>query len=107
MIYKFKSKAAGDLIMLGPNGDAMLRAIGREPAPKGIIETAAMAAAIEAIERTIAADEAARADAEREAREKGEQLPLREGVSPRQRLFPMVEMMRRAMKEDEPIVWGV
>ena len=25
MIYKFKSKAAGDLIMLGPQGDQMLR----------------------------------------------------------------------------------
>ena len=107
MIYKFKSKAAGDLIMLGPNGDAMLRAIGREPAPKGIIEPVAMPAAIEAIERAIAADEAARAEAEREARDKGEPLPPREAVSPRQRLFPMVEMMRRAMKDDEPIVWGV
>jgi hypothetical protein len=107
MIYKFKSKAAGDLIMLGPNGDAMLRAIGREPAPKGIIEPGAMAAAIEAIERTVAADEAERAEAEREAREKGETLPPREGIAPRQRLFPMVEMMRRAMKENEPIVWGV
>ena len=107
MIYKFKSKAAGDLIMLEPNGDAMLRAIGREPAPKGIIEPGAMATAIEAIERSIAADEAERAEAEREAREKGEALPPREGVSPRQRLFPMVEMMRRAMAADEAIVWGV
>jgi hypothetical protein len=107
MIYKFKSKAAGDLIMLGPNGDALLRAIGRDPSPKGIIEPAAMPAAIEAIERTIAADEAARADAEREARDQGEQLPPREGVTPRQRLFPMVDMMRRAIKDDEPIVWGV
>lgn len=107
MIYKFKSKAAGDLIMLGPNGDAMLRAIGREPSPQGIIEPAAMAAAIDAIECTIAADEAARAEAEREAREKGEPLPPREGVTPRQRLFPMVEMMRRAIQDNEPIVWGV
>ena len=31
MLYKFKSKAAGDVIMLGPNGDQMLRIIGREP----------------------------------------------------------------------------
>jgi hypothetical protein len=39
MIYKFKSKATGDVIMLGPHGDAVVApAIGREPAPKGIIE---------------------------------------------------------------------
>ena len=44
MIYKFKSKATGDTIMLGPNGDQMLRLLGRDPALKGIIEVAAMPA---------------------------------------------------------------
>ncbi|NRF66149.1 DUF1840 domain-containing protein [Aquincola sp. S2] len=107
MIYKFKSKAAGDVIMLEPNGDALLRAIGREPAPKGIIEPPVMAEAIAAIERTIAADEAARIEAEAEAAAKGETLPPREGVTPRQRLWPMVEMLRRARAAKEPITWGV
>lgn len=107
MIYKFKSKAAGDLIMLGPNGDALLRAIGREPAPRGIIEVAAMTEALAGIERAIAADEAARAEAEREAAAAGEPLPPREGITPRQRLWPMVEMLRRAQAEGQPIVWGV
>lgn len=107
MIYKFKSKATGDLIMLGPNGDAMLRAIDREPAPQGIVEPAAMAAAIAGIERAIAADEAARAEAEREAASTGEPLAPREGVTLRARLWPMVEMLRRAQTAGEPIVWGV
>lgn len=107
MIYKFKSKAAGDVIMLEPGGDMLLRAIGREPAPKGIIEPPAMADAIVAIERVIAEDEAARAEAEAEARATGEPLPAREGVTPRQRLWPMVEMLRRAQAAKEPIVWGV
>ena len=33
MIYKFKSKATGDVIMLGPNGDQMLVLLGRELTP--------------------------------------------------------------------------
>ena len=66
MIYKFKSKASGDIIMMGPTGDALLRAIGRDPAPKGIIEPAAMAAAMAGIEQAVLADEAARAEAEQE-----------------------------------------
>ncbi|WP_395701721.1 DUF1840 domain-containing protein [Aquabacterium sp.] len=107
MIYKFKSKAAGDLIMLGPNGDAMLRAIGREPEPKGIIEPAAMAAAISGIERAIAEDEAARAEAEREAAAEGRTLKPAEGIGLRQRLWPMAEMLRRAQAAEQPIVWGV
>jgi hypothetical protein len=107
MIYKFKSKAAGDLIMLGPNGDALLRAMGRDPAPRGIIEPAAMAQAISDIEQVIAGDEAARAAAEAEAAAQGESLPPRAGVSPRQRFWPMIEMLRRAMAAGQPIVWGV
>lgn len=107
MIYKFKCKAAGDILMLGPNGDALMRILGREPAPKGIIEPAAMAAAIVAIEQAIQADEAARAEAEAEAAARGDTLPPREGVAIRQRLWPMVELLKRAASANEPVVWGV
>lgn len=107
MIYKFKSAATGDLIMMGPTGDALLRALGREPAPKGIIEPAAMVAAMSAIEQAVLADEAARADAEREAAARGERLAPREGVALRQRLWPMVDMLKRAAAAGEPVVWGV
>lgn len=106
-MYKFKSKATGDLIMLDPNGDALLRALGREPAAKGIIEVADMPAAMAAIERAIAQDEAERAQAERDAAAEGRTLPPREGVTPRQRMWPMVEMLKRAHAEREPVVWGV
>ena len=37
MLYKFKSKAAGDLIMLEPNGRRVLQIIGKDPQPQGII----------------------------------------------------------------------
>jgi Domain of unknown function (DUF1840) len=107
MIYKFKSKAAGDLIMMGPSGDQVLRIIGKEPAAQGIIEPAAMPAAMAAIERAVAQDEAERARAEREAREDGRTLAPCEGVSLRQRAWPMIEMMKRAHAADNEIVWGV
>jgi len=107
MIYKFKCKAAGDILMMGPNGDALMRIIGREPAPKGIIEPAAMAAVMAAIEQAILAEEAARVEAEAEAASRGDTLPPREGVAIRQRLWPMVEMLKRAASADEPVVWGV
>ena len=37
MIYKFKSKATGDLIMLGPHGNQVMALLGRYPAAQGII----------------------------------------------------------------------
>jgi hypothetical protein len=107
MIYKFKSKAAGDVIMMGPAGDDLLRLIGKAAAPQGIIEVASMTAAIAAIEQAIGADEAARAQAEQEAAADGKVLAPREAVTLRQRAWPLVEMMKRSIAENADIVWGV
>jgi len=107
MIYKFKSKAAGDVIMMGPTGDDVLRLMGKAPAAQGIIEVAAMAGTIAALELAVAADEAARAQAEKEAAADGRTLGPREGVSLRQRAWPLVEMMKRSKAEGADIVWGV
>ena len=107
MIYKFKSKASGDVIMLAASGDAVLRTIGKEPAAQGIVEPADMPAAMQAIEAAVAADEAARARAEQEARSAGATPAARDGVSLRQRAWPLVEMMKRSHAAGEPVVWGV
>jgi hypothetical protein len=114
VLYKFRSKAAGDVIMLGPNGDQLLRLIGKAPATTGIIEPLTMPMAVAALERAVAEDEAARAQAVREsgasvpdATDEGDDRAAGRGISLRQRVWPMVEMMRRAAAADEPIVWGV
>ena len=111
MIYKFKSKAGGDLLMLGPNGDALLRALGREPSAQGIIEPAAMAAAIQAIEQAVLADEAARAPSRSGTDADDAASPAapgaRDGVGLRQRFWPMVELLKRASRDGVAVVWGV
>ena len=98
MLYKFKSKAAGDVIMLGPNGDQLLRIVGKEPATQGIVEVADLGAAIAALEAAVAADEVAL---------QGPEAAPRERISLRQRAWPLVEMMKRAQRARQPIVWGV
>jgi hypothetical protein len=106
MIYRFKTKAAGDLIMMGPAGDAVLRILGREPSAQGIIEAAALPSAMAAIEAAVAADEAAR-------KESGADAPAMAAggsgnkISLRQRAWPLLEMMRRSQAEGADIVWGV
>jgi len=107
MLYKFKSKAAGDVIMMGTTGDDVLRVIGKAPGATGIIAVAAMPAAITAIEQALAADEAARAQAEKEAAAEGTKLAPRDGVTLRQRAWPLVDMMKRSIGEGADIVWGV
>lgn len=97
MIYKFKSAATGDLIMLGAHGDQLLRLLGREPAASGIIEVADMPSASAALLAAIAQEEAPPADDE----------AAQPAVGLRQRLWPMIEMLRRAHEADKPVVWGV
>jgi hypothetical protein len=103
MIYKFKSKATGDVIMLGPNGDQMLQLLGREPAPKGIIEVADMGGAISVMQSAVQAEEARIAAA---SDDDGGGGASGQGVSLRQRLWPMIEMLKRAQAAKEPVVWG-
>lgn len=107
MLYKFKSKAAGDLIMLEPNGRQVLQIIGKDPAPKGIIEPAQMGAAIQALESAIAREEAEHKQSDDEAQARGEKAPRAEGISLHQRAVPFIDMLRRAEKAGQDIVWGV
>jgi hypothetical protein len=98
MIYKFKSKATADLIMLGPHGDQILRLAGREPTAQGIFDVADMPALLAAWQAAIAADEARTAAPDDEHHDP---------VQLRQRLWPMIDMLRRAQQADQPVVWGV
>ena len=56
MLYKFKSKATGDLIMLQPNGERVLEIIGKhsaaEPSVKGILLVEQMPQALQGFHQT-------------------------------------------------------
>jgi hypothetical protein len=107
-MYRFKSKADGDVIMLAANGDQLLRLIGKDPSPQGIVEVADLPAAIAAIEAAVAASEAALKVARQEAAGDDPQgAPKHEVVSLRQRAWPLLEMLKRSLAERVVIVWGV
>lgn len=107
MLYRFKSKAGADVVMLADSGDAVLRLMAREPAPQGILEVAGLPGLIQALEAGVAADEAAFQRTVDAARAAGEPVPRRQGVSLRQRAWPLHELMQRSLKEQVDVVWGV
>jgi hypothetical protein len=107
MTYTFKSKACGDVLMLRTDGDRVLSAMGIEPAPKGIILPLAMPAAIKAIGAVIDRDDSRQRQSQMGADCADASASNDEGVSLRQRAWPLVEMMKRAHAEGEAIVWGV
>jgi len=117
MLYKFKSKATGDLIMLEPQGKHILKLIGKEPGVKGIILPSEMMEAIDALHTAVereelalkvakdAANAAIQADAQDSA-----SISVADGartISLKQRVVPFIDMLRRAHAEEKEVVWGV
>ena len=102
MLYRFRSAATGDVVMLGATGDEMLRLLGREPSAKGIVDAAALPDAIARLQAAVAAAET---PAETPVAGAAEDKPAAVGL--RQRVWPVVEMFRRAQAAGEPVVWGV
>ena len=115
MLYKFKSKATADLIMLEPNGKQILRIIGKEPATKGILEVLEMPRVIEALRQAVQQEEDTRAQLDAQnlsssadtkdtkgAATSGQERP----VSLRQRAAPFIDMLQRAHKANKDVVWG-
>ena len=111
MLYKFKSKSTGDVIMLEPSGRRVLEIIGKDTkngaSQQGIVLAADMPAALAALEAAVAQEDAERKEAIAQALAEHKPPPRFEAVSLRQRALPFMDMMRRCAKDGHEIVWGV
>ncbi|WP_310626977.1 DUF1840 domain-containing protein [Limnohabitans sp.] len=116
MLYKFKSKATGDLIMLEPQGKHILTLIGKEPRSKGIIRVSEMLAAVAALQAAVAQEalgHQANKEVAQTANNKDDSATstaATEGarsISLKQRVVPFIDMLQRAHAEDKEVVWGV
>lgn len=106
MLYKFKSRATADLILLDAQGRRLLKIMGKDVEPQGIVTVAQIPGAIAALEAAVAAQDAAAKDdkANGAAEDSAES---RDTVTLRQRAAPMIDMLRRSAAENADVVWGV
>lgn len=110
MLYKFKSKVTGDLIMLEANGRQILTLLGKGDAAnlaQGILAPSDMPAATAALARAVQHDDEARATTQAMASQGDDMVEPLTTVSLRQRAAPFLEMIQRCQAENTPIVWGV
>lgn len=111
MLFKFKSKNTGDIIMLQPHAEQILTILGRDTAngasDKGIVQAEQIPAALVALHEAIEAEEADREAATAEALAKDETAPVFSDVSLRQRALPFMDMLRRCESDGDDVVWGV
>ena len=107
MLYKFKSRATADLIMLEANGRQVMEIIGKSPDDEhGIITAEQIPAAIAALEAA-AAEEAAKlsAAAEGESQDESAAAANSDSVVLSQRIAPFVDMLRRSAAEGKEVIW--
>lgn len=108
MLYKFKSKATGDLILLEAAGRRILSLIGKEPDAQGIILASQMPAAVMALQSAIATEEAWAKAQMQTATEQGLELTEPEpSIGLRQRAQPIITLLQRAQAEGCDVTWGV
>jgi len=115
MLFKFKSKACADLIMLEADGRRILQAMTGDDPVQGIVRSCDLPAALARLEAAVAEDEALRRQRAQKAaaREAGQgadqdnEEPTLPPVRLAQRAAPMQQMLRRCMSEEADLVWGV
>lgn len=106
MLYKFKSQACADVIMLQMNGEQMLTIIGKTHSPQGIITVVQIPAAIAALDAAIVRHE--EAQSHRLESPQPEEVDIEDdGVMLRQRAAPFIELLSRSAAAEKDVVWGV
>lgn len=106
MLFTFKSATNADLIMHEKSGKEILALLGKIPEnARGVITVEQLPGAIATLRKAIVADKAKPQEtaASPSKNETDDEPP----VSLAQRAAPFIEMLERAAKTGEPIVWGV
>ena len=108
MLYKFKSRAAADLIMLEPQGRQVVTLMGKTPGASGIVTVAQIPAAIAALEAAVAEEEARlQAQAAEDGGDEDAADAGKDAVRLRQRVVPLIDMLQRSAAAGVDVVWGV
>lgn len=107
MLYRFKSQATADLVMLVADAQGALRLIGKDLTPEGVIGPDQLPRAINILQHAWREDHALRL---REEKYAPEQLAEPDDANPdvwlSQRLVPLVSMLELANEAQVAVVWS-
>ena len=105
MLYEFKSKAGGNVVMTQPVAERLLGIIGKSPAAAGVFEPEHLPAAIGALQAAIDRERAQPAAQGTDDEESREDPARRIGLA--QRAWPLLELFRAAVAARQRVTWGV
>lgn len=106
----FRSKVAGDIIMLGENARRIFEVIGRPESGRGVITAAQVPDALQrltaAVEQEKEQQGAAAPGEGRDGNDEPAHGARARGVTFSQRAFPLIEMLRAAQRKEVDVTWG-
>ncbi|MCL1961193.1 MAG: DUF1840 domain-containing protein [Desulfovibrionaceae bacterium] len=106
MLYKFKSQACAEVIMLQPDAETLLKIIGKLPGAQGIVTVEQIPGAVSALRQAIAAQKQKQANAPKAddgEKDDGDDS----GVSLERRAIPFIDLLERSAAAGKDVVWGV
>ncbi len=120
MIYEFRSRATGSIVMMGQVAEKMLGILGKPTGPQGIITVEQLPEAIARLRAAIADEQRAR-EAARASERAASALPTPAAgggyddeeagpgtaISFEARAQPLIEMFDRALAGKRDVTWGV
>jgi hypothetical protein len=118
MIVTFRSRATADVIMFGDVAHRLMQIMGKEASAQGIVTVEQLPDAIARLRAAMAQDKERHAglvvevlDAS-DSSSMDEQTPaplaaMDQPVSLTQRAVPLLEMLERSQRDNQPVVWGV
>ncbi|MEO0002736.1 MAG: hypothetical protein RLZZ22_428 [Pseudomonadota bacterium] len=107
MLYRFKSKASGDVVMLEPNGRQLLEILGKNPSGPGIILPEQIPGAVKTLQDAVFEEEAEHQREVQEALARGDDTPDPNRITLRVRVTPFIDLLKHSLRERTEIIWGV
>lgn len=107
-IVKFKSKAAGDIVMFKSNAEQMFKIMGIEGGERGVIEPKDLVHAHAQLVAAVNAERMARAEnpIDEDELSAEEKIALKNHVGLEQRAYPLLKMLEEAQKKGVDVHWG-
>ena len=110
MLYRFKSQATADLVMLNDTGEQVLAAMGKAIEPRGIITVAQIPGALARLAQAVADSETkpkTEDGTDTNPDSDSDEAPQSDVVRLRQRAAPMAAMLKESLAAGKDVVWGV
>jgi hypothetical protein len=107
MLYRFKSRAAPDFVMLEVHARQLFEVIGKTPSPKGVVTVEQIPAAIAALEAAMTQENGNSHNHDSFAVEGHANDAEVQHVGLSQRASPLLHMLKDSLADNKDVTWAV